>query len=122
MDGLLERLLDSAKTLAPLDAPEIRANFEPEHREFFSQHLLKVQNKMNKDFGSIVEEIAWRYGQLVSWGEPSAAKVLAEEYKVSIRTIHSRLRLARERKLINKPGSGERLSTKYESNMKKVLE
>jgi DNA-directed RNA polymerase specialized sigma24 family protein len=46
---------------------------------------------------------------LLSWGESAAAKVLAEIEGVSVRTMHSRLRLARDKGLLDSPGSGARL-------------
>ena len=108
--------------LKPLNVLEVRENFPATDREVLSLHLLAAQSEQRRDFDSIVAEVAWRSVELVSWGEPSVAKLLAEEYGVPIRTMHSRLRLARERKLISSPGSGERLQSRYEPNMLKILE
>jgi hypothetical protein len=53
--------------------------------------------------------VAWRYEELTSWGETAAAKVLSEELQIPQRTIHTRLRLARDRGLIESPGAGARM-------------
>lgn len=117
----LKKLIDDAKTLEPLDPLAVRASMKGEDKEILSLHLLSAQSEQNRDFESIIEDVAWRYIELSSWGESSAAKVLADDYGVPVRTMHTRLRLARERKLLNSPGSGERLGSSYEAALKKLL-
>jgi hypothetical protein len=117
----LKKLLDETKGLDGLDPVLARTNFKAEDRDALSLHLLHAQNEQKREFESVVEEIAWRYVELISWGESSAAKVLAQQYQLSPRTIHTRLRLARERKLITSPGSGSRLEGEYEAALKKLL-
>lgn len=121
-DSYLKKLLSTSIDLVPLDAPIVRSNFSASDREVFSLHLLAAQSEQHRDFTNIISEIAWRSVELVSWGEVSVAKVLAAEYDVPIRTMHTRLRIARERKLIISPGMGDRSSSKYDTSMKKLLE
>lgn len=121
-DSFLKKLLANSFSATPLEAMAVRSNFKAADREVFSLHLLAAQSEQHRDFENIISEIAWRSVELVSWGEASVAKVLAAEYEVPTRTIHTRLRMARERKLISSPGIGDRTSSRYESNMRKILE
>lgn len=49
-----------------------------------------------------------QYTNLLEWTESSAAAVLALQNGVSVATIHNRLRIAREKGILEKPGSGKR--------------
>jgi hypothetical protein len=60
--------------------------------------------KMEED---IIAKTA-RYSNLLDWTESSAAAVLALQNGVSVATIHNRLRIAREKGILEKPGSGKR--------------
>lgn len=73
-----------------------------------TRHLLEVQKVYIKRQVSVTEETANRYRDLVAWGEPNSAKVLSQYWKIPIRTVHSRLRLAREAELLDAPGAGYR--------------
>ena len=72
-------------------------------------HLLQTQKNWHLNARSPLEVTAWRYASLISWGESAAAKVLADEEGIPVRTMHSRLRLAREKGFLDSPGSGARL-------------
>lgn len=119
--SFLKKLLEDSKNLDGLDPVIARTTFKTDDREALSLHLLAAQKGQKREFESVIEEIAWRYVELTSWGESSAAKVLAQEYEVSPRTIHTRLRLARERHLISSPGAGARLEGHYEPALKRLL-
>jgi hypothetical protein len=117
----LKKLLEQTEGLDPLDPAKVRPSFKSNEREAISLHLLAAQNERGRQFESVIEEIAWRYVELINWGEASAAKVLAVEYNIPIRTMHTRLRLARDRKLISSPGVGARLNGAYEPALKRLL-
>ena len=61
---------------------------------------------------TLVEDAARKYLDLVSWGEPNSAKVLAEAEGIPIRTMHSRLMNARKKGFLESPGSGFRYQTR----------
>lgn len=108
--GLLKSLLpllEKSKELAPIAT---RSKWASEVRTCLTQHLLLVHSRDEKALESVIDDIAWRYVSLQGWGEPSTAKVLAEYLNVPVRTIHARLRLARDKGLIDAPGSGTRLT------------
>lgn len=117
----LRKLLEESKGLNPLDPTQVRSSLKSSEREAISLHLLAAQNERRRKFESVIAEIAWRYVELTNWGEASAAKVLANEYKIPTRTMHTRLRLARDRKLISSPGVGSRLDGAYEPALKRLL-
>jgi hypothetical protein len=105
----LELLINQYQDYRLLDARKVRARLAPQERAAMSMHLLLTQIDRSRHLESVVDEIVWRYSELVAWGEPSAAKLLANLLGVPIRTIHTRLRLARERGLLTSPGAGARL-------------
>jgi len=108
--GLLKSilpLLEKSKELAPIAT---RSKLASDVRTCLTQHLLLVHSRDEKALESVIDDIAWRYVSLQGWGEPSTAKVLAEYLNVPVRTIHARLRLARDKGLIDAPGSGTRLT------------
>lgn len=108
--GLLKSilpLLEKSKELAPIAT---RNKLASDVRTCLTQHLLLVHSHYEKALESVIDDIAWRYVSLQGWGEPSSAKVLAEYLNVPVRTIHARLRLARDKGLIDAPGSGSRLT------------
>lgn len=121
LSTFLKKLLEETKGLDPLDPSQVRRSFKSSEREAISLHLLAAQNERGRQFESVIEEIAWRYVELINWGEASAAKVLAVEYNIPTRTMHTRLRLARDRKLISSPGVGARLDGAYEPALKRLL-
>lgn len=121
INTFLRKLLEETKGLLPLDATQVRSSLKSSEREAISLHLLAAQKERKRKFESVIAEIAWRYVELINWGEASAAKVLANEYKIPTRTMHTRLRLARDRKLISSPGVGSRLDGAYEPALKRLL-
>ena len=58
----------------------------------------------------VIKDTGEIYKLLVSYGEPAPATILATIENVSVRTIQSRLRLAREKGFLEQPGSGKRFS------------
>lgn len=121
MPALIEILLAEAKHLSPISPIDARNALAVPDRAFVTQHLLIDQRINGVEFENVVEQAAVQFTQLTNWGEASAAKVLADHEGISVRTFHTRLRLARERKLINKPGSGERLNTEFDKSFKRSL-
>jgi hypothetical protein len=59
----------------------------------------------------VIAKTVRQYLDLMAWTETSAATVLALQEGVSVATVHNRLRLARERDILEKPGSGKRTFT-----------
>lgn len=121
LNTFLKKLLEETKGLDPLNPTQVRSSFKSSERGAISLHLLEAQKQRGRQFESVIAEIAWRYVELINWGEASAAKVLAAEYNIPARTMHTRLRLARERKLISSPGVGARLDSAYEPALKRLL-
>lgn len=97
-----------AKNLDPINPLALRENLSSDLLQFLSQHLLKLHD-IYDDQTDVISSTAWRYMTLVSWGEASAARELSLSLKVPVHTIHSRLRIARQRGLLSSPGSGSRL-------------
>jgi hypothetical protein len=110
LTSFLKELLPAFKSADVLDAAETRANFPAQDRLIFTAHLLALHTKNPGEFGSIAEDTAWRYISLLRWGESAAAKIMAEYFDISVRTVHTRLRMARDRGYLQSPGSGSRLS------------
>jgi predicted transcriptional regulator len=96
---------------SPLNAVEVRAKLSIEQKNAMTWHLLQVQKNFVITHKSAQDELSWRYSSLLTWGESAAAKVIANEDGISVRTVHSRLRLAREKGYLDSPGSGARLGT-----------
>jgi hypothetical protein len=93
----------------PLPVTEVRYSFDPPVRNIFTDHLLAIHEQHPPKLESVTEDIVWRYKSLLAWGESSSAKVLAEYFQISVRTVHTRLRMAREKGLLDSPGGGSRL-------------
>jgi hypothetical protein len=106
--AFLKNFLPLAQKLRPLQAAAIRLAFSPEDRHLFSEHLLHTHDQ-REPLQSKAADIAWRYEALVSWGESKAAKILSEYFDVPVRTIHTRLQMARDKGLLDAPGFGNRL-------------
>ena len=83
-------------------------------RSILTGHLLVVRRQQplrwHAEGGAeyVVRDTAIRYLELTNWAESSLAWVLAHESGTPVPTIHNRLRLARERGFIDKPGIGAR--------------
>lgn len=102
-----EDLFTLLQECALLDPLTLRSSIAPHKRYLLTHHLLAAMDSW--EWGSVVEEAVMKYEELITWGEPSAAKALGEWLKVPVRTIHSRLKLARDRGLLHSPGAGSRL-------------
>jgi hypothetical protein len=108
MQTYLRDQLLRAKNLTPIDARALRENLSPEWAPFLSKYLHEL-HRIHAQDDDVITSTVWRYKNLVSWGEASAARELSLEMKVSVHTIHSRLRIARERGMLSSPGPGSRL-------------
>ena len=109
LNSLKEDVLDLVSEYSYLDPIEVRATLTLPQKKVMTFHLLQTQKNWHLNARSPLEVTAWRYASLISWGESAAAKVLADEEGIPVRTMHSRLRLAREKGFLDSPGSGARL-------------
>jgi hypothetical protein len=77
-----------------------------------TEHLFRVLSNYNDDVdeADVVALTAWYYQNLINWGEASAARELSLRWKVPVRTMQNRLRLARDRGILHSPGRGSRLA------------
>jgi DNA phosphorothioation-dependent restriction protein DptG len=104
----LRELLLRAKGLSAIDSLAARDNLSSEWAPLLTRHLQKL-HEIYDDEQDVISSTAWRYKTLIAWGESSAARELALALKVPVHTIHSRLRIARNRGILSSPGSGSRL-------------
>lgn len=96
--------------LRPLSLRVIKT-LGPEIRAVVRNHILAydlVEHPEDSSQEHVVALTVRRYLQLVNVGETSAAACIAESRQVPVRTIHNRLRLARERGLLPTAGQGAR--------------
>lgn len=96
--------------LHPL-SPLVFANLGHEMRSLISHHVLAYDLVEEADADSpdhVVARTARRYRQLANVGETSPAAAIAEATSTSVRTVHNRLRIARERGLLPHLGQGAR--------------
>jgi hypothetical protein len=108
LDGLARDISEGKYSLLPVLT--LRSKLDTTHRLLLTQHLLAVHRESGKTIGpTIIDDTAWRWEALIAWGESAAATALADHFNISVRTIQSRLRLARDRGLLTPPGSGSRL-------------
>ncbi|MFM8448426.1 MAG: hypothetical protein ACKN92_09760 [Candidatus Nanopelagicaceae bacterium] len=104
----LDESIEQSRRNAPIDVVGFRHQLPSDLGNLFTKHLLEVQKIYLKPKATVVEDTARRYLDLISWGEPNSAKVLAEEGDIPLRTIHSRLMNARKKGLLDSPGIGFR--------------
>jgi len=105
---LLKELLPRLKELETLPAGATRLSFPALDRALFTEHLLQTHLR-KEPLESKASDIAWRHDALLQWGESRAAKVLSDYFEVPVRTIHTRLQMARDKGLLEAPGIGNRL-------------
>ncbi len=108
---VLPGAIESAKSLMPIEVVDFRHEIPTELGNMLSNHLLELQKTYLSPQETLVETAAKRYMDLVAWGEPNSAKVMAESEGISIRTMHSRLMNARKKGFLESPGSGFRFQT-----------
>lgn len=108
---VLSQSVENAKLLKPINVASFRRYLPSDLGSFLSNHLLELHKVFLKPQETLVEDAAKRYQDLVDWGEPNSAKVLAEAEGISIRTMHSRLMNARKKGILESPGSGFRFKT-----------
>jgi len=109
VSGFLRRSLGEVSGYLPVDPIGLRANLSSTWGSLMTQHLMRVHDHLNRDSDDVVAYTAWRYDTLTAWGEASAARELALEMKMSVHTIHYRIKLARKKGLLPSPGTGARL-------------
>ena len=83
-------------------------------RQILTSHLVclfenepKTLEPINVE-GDVIDKAARQYLNLLEWTESSAASILALHQGISVATVHNRLRIARERGILEKPGAGKR--------------
>jgi hypothetical protein len=108
---VLPSAIESAKSLLPMEVVDFRHEIPTELGNMLSNHLVELQKTYLSPQETLVETAAKRYMDLVAWGEPNSAKVMAEYEGISIRTMHSRLMNARKKGFLESPGSGFRFQT-----------
>ncbi len=106
--GYLREQILRAKSLSPIDPLAARENLSSKWAHLLTGHLQKL-HEIYDDEQDVISSTAWRYKTLIAWGESSAARELSLALKVPVHTIHSRLRIARNRGILSSPGSGSRL-------------
>jgi hypothetical protein len=104
---VLGRLFDVAG-LMPLDAQAARELLPPSVRKYLSNHLLMGLDRLGTDEETLTADSAWKYEQLLDWGETSAVAILAQYQRVNVGTMRARLAQARLRGLLDSPGRGSR--------------
>lgn len=101
-----------SKSLKPIEVVRLRHDLPSSLGSLLSNHLIEIHKVYTTPQKTLVETAAKSHADLVAWGEPSAAKVLAEAEGISIRTMHSRLMNARKKGLLDSPGTGFRFNSK----------
>lgn len=108
---MLPNAVELSKSLKPMGVADFRQGMPSKLGNMLSNHLVEVQKTFLRPKRTLVEDAARKYLDLISWGEPNSAKVLAEAEGISIRTMHSRLMNARKKGFLESPGSGFRFQT-----------
>ena len=108
----LPNAVELSKPLKPIVVANFRQEMPTELGNMLSNHLVELQKTYLSPKETLVEDAARKYLDLVSWGEPNSAKVLAEAEGIPIRTMHSRLMNARKKGFLESPGSGFRYQTR----------
>ena len=108
---VLPYAVELSKSLKPIVVADFRQEMPTEFGNMLSNHLVELQKTYLSPKETLVEDAARKYLDLVSWGEPNSAKVLAEAEGIPIRTMHSRLMNARKKGFLESPGSGFRFQT-----------
>lgn len=91
-----------------LDPILIRQSLPRKLRVFMSQHLLMGLEQLPFKEDTATADSAWRYEQLLEWGETSAVAVLAKHMRVNTGTMRARMVQARLNGLLDSPGRGSR--------------
>lgn len=91
-----------------IDPLVARQNLPRELRGLMSKHLLQGLGHLPFRETTATADSAWRYEQLLDWGESSAVAVLADHMKVNVGTMRARLAQARVSGLLESPGRGSR--------------
>lgn len=104
---VLSRFVD-VTGLKPIDAGEARELLPPSVRKDLSHHLLLGLDRLGNVEETLTADSAWKYEQLLEWGETSAVALLAKYQRVNVGTMRARLAQARGRGLLDSPGRGSR--------------
>ena len=106
---ILRDSIQRSKTLPGLDPISLRQNLSSDWGAVMTAHIFHVLSLQGSDDSDVVSNTARKYVSLTAWGEASAARELSLRMHVPVHTIHSRLRLARQRGILFSPGAGSRL-------------
>ena len=109
VQAILRDSIQRSKTLPGLDPISLRQNLSSDWGAVMTAHIFHVLGLQESDDSDVVSSTARKYVALTAWGETSTARELALEMHIPVHTIHSRLRLARQRGIIPSPGTGSRL-------------
>jgi hypothetical protein len=79
----------------------------PAGRTLLTGHVmgLRKYGKLTAESEDVVVSTALRFYELLRWGETSPAFVIANMDDVPLQTIHSRIRLAKKRGILQSPGT-----------------
>ena len=108
----LRTIISDFKGYPILDSLELRNNFSSDWGRILTEHLYQVLSGYDGEYpeADVVALTAWYYENLVNWGEASPARELSLRWKIPVRTVQNRLRLARDRGILHSPGRGSRLA------------
>ena len=108
IQAVLREAMTRSRKLQGIDAVSLRENFSTGWGSLLTAHILYILESEQFEGTDVVSDTAWRYAALTAWGESSAARELAISLQIPVHTIHSRLRLARDRGILPSPGAGSR--------------
>lgn len=112
LPSYLRSIISSYKGYPILDSLDLRKNISSEWGSILTEHLYRVLTNYNDQLNEtdVVTLTAWYYQNLVNWGEASPARELSLRWKIPVRTVQNRIRLARDRGILHSPGRGSRLA------------
>ena len=106
--GLDLSVITSSFGTLTLNPITVRRELSKPMRELMSKHLLLGLDKLDFKDNLVTSDSAWRYEQLVEWGESSAVVVLAKHMGIGTGTMRARLAQARLNGMLESPGRGSR--------------
>lgn len=106
-ENFIWRFIDALGDFS-LNPREVRRCLTTRAKSRLSKHLLLSLDKLEIIEDTVTADSAWRYEQLLDWGETSAVSVLAGHMGVQSGTMRARLAQARNLGLLESPGRGSR--------------
>jgi hypothetical protein len=112
LPSFLRSVISNFKGCPSLNSRELRNNFSSDWGRILTEHLYQVLSDYEREYpdADVVALTAWYYQNLVDWGEASPARELSLRWKIPVRTVQNRLRIARDRGILHSPGRGSRLA------------